>query len=491
MDSSQDLYAILGVSPGASEEEIRQAHRLAVLRFHPDRNKAPGAVALFKDIQAAYEILSERQSRAEYDRDRSAFREMPSGLLLETVHSRQQVRLLDEPQLLYTLVKLRPTLEVGIGNANAPLNLCLVVDRSKSMSGPRLKQLKDAANRIIDEASDDDLISVVLPPQHPYDRRTMKAMLSTIRADGATAILAGLSRGLGLIEQNKAQRYVNHLVLITDGRTYGDEDGCLALAAEAHAKGIGISGMGIGEDWNDRFLDALASRTGGASAYIASPDTVSRFLRNRIRSLATAFAERARLIVSPVGNTALNAVTRVSPDPMALPLTPQPIPLGTIDSQATTSILLQFHIDTKDAEAGKLFVGRVDVSADILGLASHTERIMSDLIVTVTDEEIAEEPPPDLIDALHKLTLYRLQERAREALEDGDVVEATRKLEYLATRLFEVGEDELGQAALREARRVAHTHQFSEEGVKHLKYGTRALLPLGDEDDDQVPILPA
>jgi hypothetical protein len=57
----------------------------------------------------------------------------------------------------------------------------------------------------------------------------------------------------------------------------------------------------------------------------------------------------------------------------------------------------------------------------------------------------------------------------------------------LATRLFEAGEEDLGQAAIQEARRVAATQVLSDEGAKRLKYGTRALLPptdilSGDQD---------
>ena len=105
---------------------------------------------------------------------------------------------------------------------------------------------------------------------------------------------------------------------------------------------------------------------------------------------------------------------------------------------------------------------------------------MEDLTVRVTEEHHEENPPPELLDALSRLMLYRLQDRARDSLAEGDVAEATRRLEYLATRLFESGEDELAQAAVYEAQRVTHTQALSEEGAKRLKYGTRALFSSDD-----------
>jgi Ca-activated chloride channel family protein len=298
-------------------------------------------------------------------------------------------------------------------------------------------------------------------------------------------MLQGLREGLRQIERNRDTRYVNHVILITDGRTYGDEEDCLRLARDAHERGVGISGMGIGEDWNDQFLDNLASITGGSSTYIISPNMVSRFLHERIRSLSTAYAERARLITAPATNVDLNSVMRISPNPMALAATPQPIPLGTIDGLSPTSLMLQFHVVTQDAPLGEFYIGRADVSAEVLGSIQRAERIVEDLSITISEDDVDEDPPAELLDALSKLVLYRLQDRAREAIASGNIAEGTRKLEYLATRLFENGQEDLAQAALYEAQNVLSTNMLSDEGAKRLKYGTRALLPLlGDGKND-------
>jgi curved DNA-binding protein CbpA len=63
----ENLYAILGVAPNASDDEIKKVYRSLAMRYHPDRNDAPGAEVRFKSITKAYEILSDPAKRDEYN----------------------------------------------------------------------------------------------------------------------------------------------------------------------------------------------------------------------------------------------------------------------------------------------------------------------------------------------------------------------------------------------------------------------------------------
>ena len=63
-----DYYDILGVSRDADKEEIKRAYRRLARKYHPDVNKEPGSEERFKEINRAYEVLSEPETRARYDR---------------------------------------------------------------------------------------------------------------------------------------------------------------------------------------------------------------------------------------------------------------------------------------------------------------------------------------------------------------------------------------------------------------------------------------
>ena len=67
MAEKRDYYEVLGLSKGASEDEIKKAYRKMAKKYHPDINKEPGAEEKFKEINEAYEVLSDPQKKATYD----------------------------------------------------------------------------------------------------------------------------------------------------------------------------------------------------------------------------------------------------------------------------------------------------------------------------------------------------------------------------------------------------------------------------------------
>lgn len=81
-----DYYSILSVSRNASDEEIKKAYRKLSLQFHPDKNKETKAVDCFVIVGKAFEILSDRRKRKEYDLKRSTQRHFSQSFSSEELN---------------------------------------------------------------------------------------------------------------------------------------------------------------------------------------------------------------------------------------------------------------------------------------------------------------------------------------------------------------------------------------------------------------------
>jgi len=491
MSNAQDYYTILGVPQNALMEDVHNAYRVATRRFHPDVNKSPGAAVQFREIVAAYEVLANPSKRDAYDRERrnQTQPERPY-FTLRVTPSKRVVPTLDEPQVVYVLVELLPERTRSLQQLDSHLNLALVIDHSTSMKeGGRLDRTKIAAYQIIEQLTDKDVLSIisfsdradVLVPASPVvDKPGLKARVATMAASGGTEIFQGLEAAYKENQKNASKAFVNHIILITDGRTYGDEKQCLELADKAAKDGVGISAMGIGEEWNDTFLDQLASRTGGTSEYINSPNAVIRFLNDRVKSLGQSFAERVTISLAPDPDVRIESAFRLTPSPQPIAIDKDPIPIGQLMISTVASVLLQLQMPASPRPGFRNLV-RIAVTGDVLREGKLGYKVIADTSLEVSASPPPEEPPLAILDALSKLTLYRLQEKAEAAVAQGNIQEATRRLENLATRLLAAGQESLANAAMAEARRVAQTNMLSEEGQKALKYGTRLLI--GAEKD--------
>jgi Ca-activated chloride channel family protein len=119
---------------------------------------------------------------------------------------------------------------------------------------------------------------------------------------------------------------------------------------------------------------------------------------------------------------------------------------------------------------------QLELTGDIPALGRQGDKLRRDFHCTFTPTEPPPEPVPQAIRrALSKATLYRMQERAWDAVDGGDLKTATRQLEMIAAHLSDLGETQLARAAMLEAGRLAQGQNPTARGRKELKYGTRSL----------------
>jgi uncharacterized protein YegL len=394
---------------------------------------------------------------------------------------------LDEEQVLYVLVEI--SADPAGQRGRHPINLCLVLDRSTSMQGARLQRVKEATHYIIDALGERDVFSVVtfgdraevlIPAERNLDKALAKARVSTIHATGGTEILRGLSAGLEQIGSYRAPGMINHLILLTDGRTYGGEQECLAQAEWARQRQIGISTMGIGQDWNDKLLDEIAARSGGTSTYVDAASKVVSVFRERIHTLATIFAPNAVLDLNLARGVQLSEAFRVSPHLEQLHEREGCLSVGPLDSEQSCVLVLELLLERR--LKGALCASRLALSLGSTDAGQPAAYVEQPIELTLTQDEPDQKPiPPNIVSALGKLAIFKMQEKTMEDLDQGQIERASQRLETMATRLLNIGENELAKSALLEAGRLVRTGHLSPEGRKKIRYGTRGLSMLPKE----------
>jgi len=479
----QDYYTLLGIFRDATQEEIKRAYFEAAQRLHPDKNEAPGETEIFLDVQQAYDTLSHPDKRAEYDLTLMPEDETVSPIVQRTFYSRQSLVRLNETQLIYALLEWKPRQNKG-EVISPPLNICLVLDNSTSMKGQNTEMVKAAAIHLIRSLRQQDILSVVtfsdraqvlIPASLQLDRRRMETKIRMILPSGGTEIFQGLQAGIAEVRKNFSVERVNHVILLTDGDTYGDEEESMLAAEESANYGIGISGLGIGKDWNDDFLDELASKAGSSSSYIAHPQEIQAFLEEKFKQLAKVFAENLELKVETSPHVELSYIFRLQPNAAHLPLE-NPLQLGIILRDQPLSLLFEFTVSPSAVidDVANLLRGSLKFEIPSQALPSQPMRIR--VFREVTEIASLEPPSPTLVHALANLNLFRMQERAQEEVSEGKYNEASRRLQHLATHLLSHGERSMAKTVLLEAENLQKQQSFSEEGRKNIKYGTRALL---------------
>lgn len=477
-----NYYAILGIPLDATLEEVRSAFREKALLYHPDVNKSADAKDLFILIEKAFRTLSDEQERHRYDQ------QLPpsftvSPVTVTSMYSRSALQFSDSPQVLYTMVKVAAQENEQVAT-NPPLNICMAVDCSSSMQGPLLETIKSTAIELVRQMRPQDIFSfvafsdraeVVIPAMPITNRSHIETSIRMLRASGGTEIYQGLEAAYKEIQRNRGPQMISHIILITDGRTYGDEGPCLRLAEQAGLQQIGISGLGIGSHWNDNFLDRLASKSGGSTMFVSHPKDVETFLRDKVNQLGLSYANNLNYYFELAEGVELRYAFRIRPEPASLEIT-SPIRLGNLTRNEPVEFILDFYIPPINTSYKELTVAKGRLFFGISNLNEDTLSNKIDLHRAAAPNTDGLSPPQAIIQAMSSLTLYRIQERAREAVHNGKVKEATRLLQNVATHLFARGETTLARTVISEAENLFEKSNFSEDGEKRIKYGTRALL---------------
>jgi Ca-activated chloride channel family protein len=389
-------------------------------------------------------------------------------------------------QLVYLLIEAVPA--ASAARVQMPLNLSLVLDKSGSMQGKKIQNLRDAAKLVVDRLGSQDLISIVAFSDRKYlisasqpvvDKEALKREIDRIRDGGGTAISGGMSQGLIELEKAVSADRISRMLLLTDGQTFGDEKQCKKLAEKAGSEAVVVNALGLGDDWNEDLLDDIAQASGGVADFIDSPDKILTFFEKAVKSMQDTVVQNAQTVLRLANGVTPRQVWQVLPLITNLgyrPLSDRDVQvtLGELEKGQPRSLLVELLVGPRPA--GRYRIAQAEVSYDMPGLKLAGEKIKADILLDFTaDAALTKQYEAEVMNLVEKVTAFKLQTRALEEAKLGNVAGASQKLRAAATRLLEMGEQDLAQSALEEADNLEKSGQMSARGTKKLRYETRKL----------------
>ncbi len=411
---------------------------------------------------------------------------MNNHVTLTSRLNKASLPVMNTQQLVYVLVEAAPS--AAVQAVQMPLNLALVLDKSGSMQGEKIQNLRSAAKLVVDRLGPQDLISIVAFSDRKYliaesqpvtDKQALKQKIDRIRDGGGTAISGGMGQGLAELEKALSSDRISRMLLLTDGQTFGDEKQCKKLGKEAGSKGIVVNALGLGDDWNEDLLDDVAEASGGVADFIDSPAKIVGFFQSAVQAMQDTVVQNAQLILRLANGITPRQVWQVLPMISNLgyrPLSDRDVQveLGALEKGQPRSLLVELLVGARPA--GQYRVAQAEVGYDVPGLGITGEKVKSDIVLEFTaDATRAREYDAEVMNIVEKVTAFKLQTRALEEAKIGNIVGASEKLRAAATRLLEMGEQELAESALQEAENLEKSGQMSSHGTKKLRYETRKL----------------
>lgn len=207
------------------------------------------------------------------------------------------------------LARITLSTERRTSNVRPPVNVALVIDTSGSMEGRAIEDARAAALALLDSLGKEDRLAVIvfhskaetlLPSTRieDADMKELRAKIGAMKAQGTTDMGQGLRLALDAVEANFVKQGVNRIVMLGDG-VPNDDQNIGSITAEASGRGVSITTLGLGNDYDEILMGRISQQTGGKFSYVEDSTKVASFFKEEVVRLHKVVAKNAILELHP------------------------------------------------------------------------------------------------------------------------------------------------------------------------------------------------
>jgi Ca-activated chloride channel family protein len=200
------------------------------------------------------------------------------------------------------------------------LNLGLVIDRSGSMAGQKMEYARQAAKFAVQQLLPTDRVSVTIydhevevlvPSTIAENKAQILSQIQSIEARGSTALHDGWLEGGVQVSQHFQPTQLNRILLLSDGLANIGATNPDRIASDVHGlaqNGVSTSTMGIGDDYNEDLMQAMANSGDGNYYYIASPQQLPEIFAAELQGIMATLGSQVSLGIEPLADVTVTEV---------------------------------------------------------------------------------------------------------------------------------------------------------------------------------------
>lgn len=349
----------------------------------------------------------------------------------------------------------------ALENAARPrINLALVVDTSGSMDGDAIAHARSAALELLGALRPEDRLAVVafhseaevlLPSTRLEGAEVgeLRAHIGRMQAAGTTELAGGLQAGLEEVVRNFEPEGINRVVLLSDG-VPNDASPILPLAQAAGERGIRITALGLGLDYDETLLGQVAQLSGGRFHYVAESAMVASVFRDEVLRFERVLARNLVLTLRPGPGVRIDGVVGQA---VAGGNGQVQVSLGDLSEGEHRDVIVRMHADPRNSGAAVELLDAVLRFDDAVANAGRLERRAYFGARSTGDETQLESGRNEEVErAAAQMLAAVTTVQAIETARGGDIYQARAILERAEQQARQAPQDERLRAQVEEMR---------------------------------------
>lgn len=381
-----------------------------------------------------------------------------------------------------------------------PLNLSLVIDRSGSMAGDKIDYTRQAAQFLVQHLSSQDILSIVLyndkvetllPPEPVERKDVINQRIATIKPSGTTNLSGGWLEGCKWVAENANQDALNRVILMTDGlanRGVTESDQLVGMVSQKAQEGISTTTMGLGKDFNEDLLMAMASAGGGAFYFIESPEVTPLIFQEELQGLLSVIAQNLNVTIRTMDK--VQQVKQLNGYPTTNQSDSITFNMGDVLGDEAKALLLELSLEVFDA-VGEYQVATLTLEYDELR-DGETIHVVDEIpvVVTITSSVSNQIAHPDVEQSRLLLSAAQARKSAVISADKGEYDTAAHILRNVASAIdqSQIKNDELideQKALIKQATDIEQGAQFYDQFNRKMMM-TQAFYTMVNRHDDTV-----